>query len=156
MSNEKENEDKYTVIPGKKYKRGTHPTSLKALVDHQHPPWDSERAKLAGLKSGESRKAKKAAQEALKISTGEWEIYSKEILENLSLTAVDVIRMQMLRALQEENHERATDLAKSLAEFETPKLARVEKTIKEIDAGDLSDIELEDKIKEMMNENQSN
>ena len=48
----------------------------------------------------------------------------------------------MMKALNTEDFDTAADLAKSIAEFETPKLGRVENVNTEKDADELTDEEL--------------
>ena len=57
----------------------------------------------------------------------------------------------MFKALEDGEMDTAADLAKSIAEFETPKLARVESVVEDVKADDLSDAELNARIKELMN-----
>ena len=59
----------------------------------------------------------------------------------------------MMKALDNDEFDVAADLAKSLAEFEHPKLARVEQTIEDVGANELSDEELNAKLKRFLNEN---
>ena len=46
--------------------------------------------------------------------------------------------------------------SKSLAEFEQPKLARVEQTIEDVGANELSDEELDAKLRRLLDENPKN
>ncbi len=122
-----------------------HPNSLKNLK----PMWTSESAKEAQKKSVESRKANAEARAALKLSMGEWKKYKDEVLTDSDMSSIDILKILMHKALLAEDFDTATDLAKTLAEFESPKLARVDQTNTEISADDLSDEELEKKLKEL-------
>lgn len=122
-----------------------HPNSLKNLK----PSWTSETAREAGAKGHATMRANAAARETLKLSTKEWEKYKSHILSDTSLNAVDVLKILMLKALEEGDNDTAADLAKSLAEFESPKLARVDKTSVEMTAEELSDEEIEEKLREL-------
>ena len=67
-----------------------------------------------------------------------------------NLTALDVMRLSMIKALANGDTDQAVDIAKALAEFETPKLGRVEQTIKEVKAEDMTDDELDAKLQLLM------
>ena len=67
--------------------------------------------------------------------------YSKILGDIPNLGALDVIRMCVHLALQENDYENAAKWAEKLAEYEKPKLQRVEKVIKN-DAEGMSDDEL--------------
>lgn len=122
-----------------------HPNSLKNL---KHS-WDSESAKAAQLLGAEAKRAKRAAREQLKMSVQEWKKYEDEVLSETSLSSVDILKVLMYKALDNEEYDTAADLAKSIAEFEQPKLARIEQTTKDITADQLTDEELERRLKEL-------
>jgi len=60
------------------------------------------------------------------------------------MTSVDVLKIMMFKALEKDDTDQALDIAKTLAEFEAPKLARVDQTNVELQAEDLTDAELEE------------
>jgi len=111
--------------------------------------WTSESAKEAQKNSVKARKANAEARAALKLSMGEWKKYKDEVLTDSDMSSIDILKILMHKALLAEDFDTATDLAKTLAEFESPKLARVDQTNTEISADDLSDEELEKKLKEL-------
>lgn len=123
----------------------THPNSLKNLKPH----WTSESARKAQANSVIARKANAAARAALKLTAQDMADYKAEMKE-VDVSAVAMLEMLMLKAFQEEDFDTAADLAKSLAEFQTPKLARQEMTVEEVGADELTDEELEAKLKELM------
>ena len=122
----------------------THPNSLKNLK----PAWTSESAREAQKNSVKARKANAEARAALKMTAHEFSKY-KEEMKDVEVSAVNMLEVLMMKAFQEEDFDTAADLAKSLAEFQTPKLARTESTIKEVDADELTDEELEEKLREL-------
>jgi len=128
----------------------THPNSIAALKKHAAPLFTTESARKGQLAGAAARKKnnemRKQAAEVLKGVSSEWKTYSKEIQEGPS--AVDVLRIMMLNKIEEGDHDTAIDIAKSIAEFETPKLARQENTNVELGADDLSDDELDAKLQE--------
>jgi len=67
--------------------------------------------------------------------------YKKVLASVPELSALDVIRMTIHMALQENDYETAARWAKELAEYEKPKLQRVEKVIKN-EVEDLTDDQL--------------
>jgi hypothetical protein len=67
--------------------------------------------------------------------------YKKVLNDIPELSALDVIRMCVHMALQENDYETAARWAKELAEYEKPKLQRVEKVVRN-ETSELSDDEL--------------
>ena len=55
-----------------------------------------------------------------------------------------------MKAMQVEDQETIERLAIALAEYEQPKLQRIDQTTKNLDASELSEEELARKIKELM------
>ena len=119
--------------------------SLKNLK----PMWTSETAKEAQKKSAEARKINNEARAKLKLTMGEWKKYKEEVLDTTDMSSIDILKILMMKALQEDDFDTAADLAKSLAEFEAPKLARVDQTNLDVSAEELSDEELEKKLKQL-------
>lgn len=68
--------------------------------------------------------------------------YQKALKNVPEISAIDVIRMRMHHALQNDELEDAARWAKELAEFEKPKLQRVEKSVT-VKTEDISDEELQ-------------
>ena len=127
-------------------KKVMHPNSLKNIAGMA---WNSETAKEAQLLGAKARKANRIAREKLKLSIDEFNAYKEEVLTDGDVSAVDILKILMHKALHEEEYDTAADLAKSIAEFEQPKLARVEQTTKEISADQLTDEELEERLKQL-------
>ena len=120
-----------------------HPNSLKNLS----PAWTTESAREAQKNSVAARKANSEARAALKLTAKQFEDYKKEVLQETNVSSLDVLKILMLKALDNNDLDTAADLAKSLAEFEAPKLARVDQTSTEIDSSELSDEEIDEKLK---------
>ena len=121
----------------------SHPNSLKNLK----PAWTSESAKEAQKNSVIARKANSEARAQLKLTMNEWKKYKEEVLDETDMSSIDVLKILMMKALQDDDFDTAADLAKSLAEFEAPKLARVDQTNVEVDASEMSDEELDALLK---------
>ena len=117
-----------------------HPNSLKNLK----PAWTSESAREAQKNSVIARKANAEARAALKLTAKQFEEYKKDVLTETDVSSIDVLKILMLKALEQDDLDTAADLAKSLAEFEAPKLARVDQTNVEVDASEMSDEEIEE------------
>ena len=121
-----------------------HPNSLKNLT----AAWNSETAAEASKLGLAKRKANKLAREQLKMSMADWKAYQSDVLEDKDLGAVDVLKVLMHKALMNDDFDTAADLAKTLAEFEKPKLARVEQKVEEVSTDQLSDEELDKLLKD--------
>jgi len=121
------------------------PNSLKNLK----PMWTSESAREAQKNSVKARKANAEARAQLKLTMNEWKKYKEDVLAEADMSSIDVLKILMMKALQEDDLDTAADLAKSLAEFEAPKLARVDQTTTEVDASELTEEELEEKLKQL-------
>ena len=114
---------------------------LKALN-----PWTPETARKAQLNSVKSRKANKEARERLKLSVQEYNEY-KEVLAGNGMSALDILKLEMYRAQSEGDYETVIDIAKTIAEFEQPKLQRVDSTNVDLDTSEMSDEQLKELIK---------
>ena len=123
-----------------------HPNSLSNL----RPNWDKEAANAAREKGLETRRANKEAREAMRMSVSEWKKWKTEVIEDAEVSAVDLMRIQMLKYMQEGDVDSAMDLAKTLAEFEQPKLARIDQTNTEVTAEDMTDEELEQRMRQIL------
>lgn len=122
-------------------KTGYNPKSLKNL----YPAFsDPDKAREAQRKGVESRKANSVLRNKVKMSVNEFKRYKDEVLNEADITSVDVLKIMMFRALEREDNDAVVDIAKTLAEFEAPKLARVDQTNVEIQAEELSDDELQE------------
>ena len=130
-------------------KKPMHPNSLANLTQC----WDSESAKAAQLLGAAKKRANREARDRLKLSMHEWEEYKKLVLDENNMTAVDTLKILMHRAIADEDYDTAADLAKSIAEFEQPKLQRIEQKVDEISVSDLSDEELSRKLLELSDPN---
>ena len=122
-----------------------HPNSLKNLTS----TFTSESARAAQKNSVEARKANIESRIRLKLTAKEWEKHKKEILDGSSISSIDVLKILMVKALDNEDFDTAADLAKTLAEFDAPKLARVDQTNLDVSAEELSDDEINKKLKEL-------
>jgi len=123
-----------------------HPNSLANLA----PVFDSVKAREAQKKSVAARKANKEARERLKITAAELKMDVQELMEANNVSALDVLRLSMVKAVANDDMDQAIDIAKAIAEFETPKLGRVEQTNIEVKTDDLTDEELDAKLKQLM------
>ena len=127
----------------KKYVRVAHPNSLANLKVITSP----EMARQLQKNSVESRKRN---TEAIKALTEEFNCSAevvKKVLANVDIKAIDVLRMSMMHALTQDNFEDAARYAKEIAEFEAPKLARLEQTnVTRVE--DLTDEDLQKILKE--------
>lgn len=126
----------------KNYVRVAHPNSLANLKVITN----REMAKDYQLRSAESRKRN---TEAIKALTEEFNCSAevvKKVLASVDIKALDVIKMSMMDALSKQNYEDASRYASQLAEYEAPKLSRLEQTnVNKVE--DLTDEELKEILK---------
>ena len=125
---------------------GTHPNSLANLK----AGWTSDTAKQAQLLGAAKRKANKMAREQLKMSLDSWKGLQEEMKAD-DISSVDMLKVMMMQKLEDGDHDTAIDIMKTLAEFERPKLARIESKIEEVKTDDLSDDELDARLRALMN-----
>ena len=116
----------------KRKDNGNHPNSLKELK-----PWTRERAQAAQKKSVEARARNTAAREAMAEAL---QIFRKLKIEEIP-SAVDVLKINMAKAIQDDDMDEAARMAMALAPYETPKLAAQDINVSS-DASDKTDAEL--------------
>ena len=124
-------------------KKQQQPNSLANLA----PRFTPENAKEAQLKAAAARKINREARERLSLTAAELKMDADQLMAVNNLTALDVMRLSMVKAIANGDTDQAVDIAKALAEFETPKLGRIEQTNIEVKAEDMSDEELDAKLK---------
>ena len=129
----------------KKYPNGKHPNSLENLVS----AWDSETAKEAQLKGAAARSANAKLRNELKASMKQWKEMQEDLSQN-KLDSVEVLRIIAHQKLEDGDTDGAVDIFKSIAEYEKPKLARIESKVEEVKADELTDEELDEKLKELL------
>lgn len=122
--------------------------SLKNLK----PMWTTESAKEAQKNSVIARKANKEARERLAITASELKLDIDAVLDKNDISSIGVLKLAMVKAIEADDFDTAADLAKTLAEFEQPKLARVDQTTKDVTAENLSDEELHERIRSYLDD----
>lgn len=132
-----------------KHPPGKHPNSLKNLA----PLFTKENAKEMQLRSAKSRSANREARAALKMTAREFSEL-KEELKDIEISAEAMLKVLMMRAYEHGDDDTAADLAKSLVEFEKPKLARIDQTNTEIKTEDMTDEELDELLRKHTNESE--
>lgn len=123
---------------------GKHPNSLKQLK----PYMDSEIAREMQAKGAEVRRQNKALREAMKLSAAEFKKIRDDIITEMP-TAVEILKVQLVKAMQAEDTDTIERLAIALAEYEQPKLQRIDQTTLNVDTTELSEDELDRRIKEL-------
>lgn len=131
----------------KKYPQGHHPNSLAALTS----TWDSEKARKAQKKSCEARSANAARRHEIRAKLKLLKSMEEELRED-KLDSVDVLRLIAYEKMEDGDMDTAIEIFKSIAEFEKPKLARIESKVEEIKADSLTDEELMARIKDALRE----
>lgn len=132
------------------YPHGKHPNSLKQLTGKLGQDEESkQRAREMQAKGLETRRKNKELRESLKMTAGEFKKFKNEILDGgFTISAIDVLRMNMMKAFHADDMDTANQLALAIAEFETPKLTRTEAKVETIEADKLSDEDLDAKLAE--------
>ncbi len=123
---------------------GKHPNSLAQL----RPVIDSERAREMQAIGAEKRRENKALREAMRLSASEFKKIKEEVIADMP-SAVDILKVQLVKAMQLEDQETIERLAMALAEYEQPKLQRIDQTNLSLDTSELSEEELQKKIAEL-------
>ena len=123
---------------------GKHPNSLKQLK----PYMDSEKAKEMQAKGAETRRQNRQLRDSMKLSASEFRKIRDEIITEMP-TAVEILKVQLVKAMQLEDQDTIERLAIALAEYEQPKLQRVDQTTRNLDTSELTEDELDQKIKEL-------
>ena len=112
------------------------------------PIYGKDRARELQKKSVESRMKNKAARELLKVTAKDWKTLSVELGEDMP-PAIDILKIQMMDYLSKDKLLEAAEIAKVLAEYEQPKLTRVDSLVGNFDAEGLSDEELEERLRNL-------
>ena len=123
---------------------GKHPNSLAQL----RPVIDSEIAREMQAKGAEKRRENKALRDAMRLSASEFKKIKEEVISEMP-SAVDILKVQLVKAMQVEDQETIESLAIALAEYEQPKLQRIDQTNLSLDTSELSEEELQKKIAEL-------
>ena len=147
MSEEKketQNINGYEMPVEAKNGRKINPNSLKALR-----PWDKDSAKAAQIKGAAQRAINTENRKKLAESLKEFAKVQVEVLADTSMDAVDVLKTIMYHKVADGDYDGAADIAKAIAEYERPKLARTENLNADLNANDLSDEELKEKMEQL-------
>lgn len=123
---------------------GKHPNSLTQL----RPVIDSDRAREMQAIGAEKRRENKALREAMRLSASEFKKIKEEVIADMP-SAVDILKVQLVKAMQIEDQETIERLAIALAEYEQPKLQRIDQTNLDLDTSELSEEDLQKKIAEL-------
>ena len=130
--------------------RKMHPNSLANLDPAKTFATDNEVARMAQKKSVEARKANKLKREALKQKAQEIKDLLKAVSGDEKLTALEVLKVRMMHAIDEQDWDTAADIATKIAPYEAPKLQAVEQTNKDVSASELTDDELDARLKALL------
>jgi len=127
-----------------------HPNSLANLDPAKTFATDNEVARMAQKKSVEARNANKLKREALKQKAQEIKDLLKAVSGDEKLTALEVLKVRMMHAIDEQDWDTAADIATKIAPYEAPKLQAVEQTNKDVSASELTDDELDARLKALL------
>lgn len=121
---------------------GNAPTSLANL----RPIESSDKAREMQKKSAAARVANVAMREALKVTIRDLKILKDDINFSDMPSSIDILKMSLLKAFEAGDDDKVIELSKVLAEYEAPKLQRIDQTNRNVDAKDLTDEELKDEL----------
>ena len=127
---------------------GKHPNSLAQL----RPVIDSDTAREMQARGAEKKRKNKALRESMRLSAAEFKKIKEEVIAEMP-SAADILKIQLVKAMQVEDQETIERLAMALAEYEQPKLQRIDQTNLSLDTSELSEEELQNKIKELSGNN---
>ena len=136
-------------------KRKLHPNSLANLDPTKTFSGDNDLARMAQKKSVEARRANKEARERLQITAQELKLDVEALMKENNITALDVLKLSMVKAIQNEDFDTAADLATKIAPYEAPKLQAIEQTNKEVGADELTDDELDKRLRALLGKGDS-
>ena len=106
--------------------------------------FDSDTARVLQKKSTAARNTNREIREMFKLTATNF----KAVMEDLPhMSSLDVLKMAMIKALQDDNYEDAARYAAQLAEYEKPKLQRIDQTVTTA-AAEMTDEELQRRIAE--------
>ncbi len=112
------------------------------------PYVSTEQARINQLKSAVARKANNETRREIRDFLKLFKEELSEISDQVP-SGYEVMKMAMAHALVKGNSNQAVIIAEKIAEYEKPKLSRVESDITHRDARDLTDEELEAAINEI-------
>lgn len=117
------------------------------------PKWDKEHMRKMAYKSHESRKKNKEVREALKQTILMLDEVGGGLVDKVP-DGLTMLKMAMMRAVQEDDLAEIVRIAAIIAEYERPKLQRTENINANMDFSDLSDDELQRQL-DMLNGKQT-
>lgn len=108
------------------------------------PIGDADRARELQAKGAETKRLNKEAREALKMTAKQWKEMKEEVLPSANISALDILKLAMFKAMNSNDMDEVTRIAAIVAEYEQPKLSRVDQTTKELPTDELSDEQIEE------------
>jgi len=118
---------------------GNAPQSLANLK----PIYGSDRAREMQKRSAESRKLNAEIRNAMKITVKEFKALKDDLDMADAPSALEFLKFRMVQLMSEGDYDKAAEVAKTIAEYEAPKLQRIDQSNINFDASDLTDEELE-------------
>ena len=91
---------------------GKHPNSLAQL----RPVIDSERAREMQAIGAEKRRENKALREAMRLSASEFKKIKEEVIADMP-SAVDILKIQLVKEMQIEDQETIERITIALTEY---------------------------------------
>ena len=144
-------EEEHEIREGMSINERRERDGLPPVPPHQSDnlkPWNPDTAREAQLKSAESRKRNRLVREQM--------VDVAKALKSLAedgeaISAVDVMRVNMITMQQQGDLKGASDLAAKIAPYESPTLSKVESRNENINLADLTDEEFAEELKKLEN-----
>jgi len=118
---------------------GNSPQSLRNLT----PIYGSDHARDMQKKSAESRKLNAEMRKNMKLTVADFKLMKDDVDMHDAPSALDFLKFQMVRLMTDQKYDEAAEIAKTIAEYEAPKLSRVDQSTLNLDSSDMTDEELE-------------
>ena len=124
--------------------RPVHPNTLANLVH----AWDSDSAKKASALATKKKKELKLERERIEQKAQELAEFQKIVGDDFD--SVKMLRALAVQKMEEGDVDTAIDILKNIAEYEKPKLARIEQKVEDVTLDNLTDEELDARLSEIL------
>ena len=85
----------------------------------------------------------------MKLTVSEFKTLKDDLDLDQAPSALEFLKFQMVRLMSDGKYDEAAEVAKTIAEYEAPKLSRVDQSTLNLDTGDLSDEQLQEEMDRM-------
>tara|TARA_R110000851_G_scaffold41082_9_gene103347 strand:+ start:2110 stop:2529 length:420 start_codon:yes stop_codon:yes gene_type:complete len=121
---------------------GNAPQSLVNLK----PIYGADRAREMQKRSAESRTLNAEIRSKMKLTVQEFKAMKEDLDMSDAPSALEFLKFHMVKLMSDAKYDEAAEVAKSIAEYEAPKLSRVDQSTLNLDSGDLTDEQLDEEM----------